>query len=63
MVAALCWQLLTFLLPMGMVLGLWRSVALLALPWTALLVFLLGEVRRAEAGSAAPAAPRPVSSS
>lgn len=63
MVAALLWQLLTFLLPMGMVLGLWTDVALLALLWTALLVFLLGEVRRADTGSTAPAVPRSASSS
>ena len=47
MAAALLWQLLTFLLPMGMVLGLWRSVAPMALLWIFLFVFLFREVRRA----------------
>lgn len=45
MAAALLWQLLTFLLPMGMVLGLWTSVAPMTLLWIFLFVFLLREAR------------------
>mgnify|MGYP000508566327 CR=1 FL=1 len=46
--AALIWQVLTFLIPMALVLGRWTATALLALPWAALFVYLLGEVRRAD---------------
>ena len=49
--AALAWQVLTFLLPMAMVLGRWGTVALLALPWTVLLLFLVAEIRRAAPGA------------
>lgn len=38
--AALGWQVLTFLLPMGMVLGEWPVVALAAVPWAGLGWFL-----------------------
>lgn len=48
LVAALVWQVLTFLIPMAMVLGRWGIVAALALPWTFLLLFLVAEIRRAE---------------
>lgn len=47
MIAALGWQMLTFLLPMALLLGRWDAAAALAAPWTALLAFLLAEVRRA----------------
>ncbi|MFZ5493788.1 MAG: sodium:solute symporter family transporter [Verrucomicrobiota bacterium] len=57
--AALVWQVLTFLLPMAMVLGRWDTVALLALPWAAILLFLLAEIRRAAPGSSARESPPP----
>ncbi len=53
MAAALLWQILTFLLPMGMVLGLWRSVAPMTLLWIFLFVFLVREARRAGLSEAA----------
>lgn len=46
--AALVWQILTFLLPMGILLRLWSSVFPTAVLWTALLVYLLWDVRKTE---------------
>jgi SSS family solute:Na+ symporter len=46
--AALVWQVLTFLIPMGLVLGLWPGVGAMALLWTGLFIFLLREVHHAE---------------
>jgi solute:Na+ symporter, SSS family len=45
MAAALLWQILSFLLPMGMVLGLWTQVMVGALLWTGLLIYLLRHLR------------------
>ncbi len=47
LVAATLWQILTFLLPMAMVLGRWDAVVGLACPWLILLIHLLREIRRA----------------
>lgn len=50
MVAALVWQILTFLLPMGMVLGLWRSVVPAAIAWAILSVIVIRRPRSVVAG-------------
>jgi SSS family solute:Na+ symporter len=47
-VVALAWQVLTFLIPMGLVLGLWSGVGAMALLWTGLFIFLLREVHHAD---------------
>jgi Na+/proline symporter len=59
MAAALAWQVLTFLTPMGLVLGLWRQVIPAAVVWCALWYYL---VRFREEDSAIDAVPvgRPV---
>lgn len=48
---ALVWQVTTFLLPMGMVLGQWRAVAPGAVVWALLFGWLVRDVRRAESRS------------
>lgn len=57
--AALLWQILTFLLPMAMVLGRWTTTVWLALPWAALFFYLLGEARRVDSGPSGNAIPAP----
>lgn len=56
--AALVWQLLTFLLPMGMVLGLWSSVVPAGLAWAGLTYFLIRQIRVTEARSLSYALPQ-----
>lgn len=53
-VAALVWQVLTFLLPMGLMLGMWASVAPAALLWIVLFVYLLRDTAEEPGGLAAP---------
>jgi Na+/proline symporter len=48
-VAALAWQILTFLLPMALVLRRWPAAAFLALPWAGLFAYMLAAARRMEA--------------
>jgi SSS family solute:Na+ symporter len=48
MIVALVWQVLTFLIPMGLVLGLWAGAGAMALLWTGLFIFLLREVHHAD---------------
>jgi SSS family solute:Na+ symporter len=43
---ALVWQLLTFLIPMGLVLGLWTQVALAGVLWIALFSWLIRDVKK-----------------
>lgn len=45
LVAALLWQILTFLIPMGLVLGQWSSVLPAALLWIGLFLYLLRNLR------------------
>ena len=47
--AALAWQVLTFMLPMALVLGRFAAATALLLPWSLLLLYLIREIRRASA--------------
>jgi Na+/proline symporter len=49
---ALGWQVLTFLIPMGLVLGLWTSVLPAFALWTGLFLYLLRDLRRSERAEA-----------
>lgn len=49
--AALAWQILTFLLPMGLVLGLWPAVLPAAVTWGALFCYLIRDVQKAGTGA------------
>jgi Na+/proline symporter len=44
---ALIWQVLTFLIPMGMVLGMWESVRPALVLWALLFAYLIRDLRRA----------------
>jgi len=46
---ALVWQMLTFLLPMGVVLGMWASVIPAFLIWVVLFYCLLRDLREPSA--------------
>lgn len=59
LLAALLWQLLTFLIPMGVMLRLWASVLPAAALWTVLFVFLLRGSRETEARPSLSASPEP----
>jgi solute:Na+ symporter, SSS family len=48
LVVALIWQILTFLLPMGMVLGMWSTVIPASLLWMALFSALVREIWKSE---------------
>lgn len=48
LVVALIWQILTFLLPMGMVLGMWSTVIPASLLWLALFSALVREIGKSE---------------
>ena len=50
LLVALLWQILTFLIPMGAMLGLWASVLPAILLWVGLFVFLLRDSRETESG-------------
>ena len=52
---ALVWQVLTFLLPLGMVLGRWREVAIAGAVWALLLAWLAWDLRSAHHASVRPA--------
>lgn len=47
---ALAWQILTFLLPMGSMLGLWSAVLPATAVWAALFIYLLRDVAKARPG-------------
>jgi solute:Na+ symporter, SSS family len=47
LVVALVWQVLTFLIPMGLVLGMWDSVRPALVVWVLLLGYLIRDLRRA----------------
>lgn len=55
---ALLWQVLTFLVPMGLILRLWPATVPAALAWLALSYYLLRDLRREATG--APPAPNPI---
>lgn len=51
---ALLWQVITFLIPMGAVLGMWTSVLPAAVLWAGLFAYLLRDLRRAERPAESP---------
>lgn len=57
---ALVWQVLTFLIPMGMVLAMWGSVGIAGLVWIALFYFLLRDTAAADSVPRDPAGAVPV---
>lgn len=48
LLVALPWQVITFLIPMGMVLGLWSAVRPALLIWLLLFAYLIRDLRRAD---------------
>ncbi|HRE05164.1 MAG TPA: hypothetical protein PKX00_06120, partial [Opitutaceae bacterium] len=50
LVVALAWQILTFLLPMGLVLGLWSAVLPAAAVWAALFYYLVRDAHSVGTG-------------